>query len=252
VGAQQCCEGMSLSTHQQWADVLRAVNRPGADAHPEALLRQAVELGHDVAPDSVGCSVTTIDGDQYHTPVFSDGLALDLDRAQYQAGDGPCMFAARTKQQEHFDARTDGERYPGFAEAAVARGVGSSISLPLPNRHLAAAINIYATSPHAFNTERPRAVAALLARCVSALMSPPDLAAQPDGEPVPAAKVEAAQARARLVTDAESFLMSSRSLSRSDALALLIRRSRAEGRSIFEIAREIAGDGAAWATGAAR
>jgi hypothetical protein len=198
-----------------------------------------------VAPDTVGCSVTTIEDDRYHTPVFSDSLALDLDRSQYEAGDGPCMAAARGQRHEYFDALTDGGRFPGFTEAAVERGVRSSISLPLTGLERRAAINLYASSRYAFDAERPRAVAGLLARCVSALMAPADSAAQAFGAPVPAGKIEAAQARARLIAEAEGVLMTERSVSRADALSLLIRRSRAETRSIFDVAREVLGAGEA-------
>jgi hypothetical protein len=220
---------------------LRAISEPGTAADSGALLRQAVELGRDVAPDTLGCSVTTIDGGRYHTPVFSNGLALDLDRAQYEAGDGPCMAAARGHQQQNFDVQTDGDRFPGFTEAAVECGVRSSISLPLTGPDLPSAINIYGSSRYAFDAERPRAVADLLARCVSALMSRPGLADLAVDAPMSAGRVEAAQARAQLIADAEAALMAAgRSVSRSAALNILIRRSRAENRSIFEVAHEVA------------
>lgn len=232
-----------MKTQDQWAELLRAVTAPEQGSDSTALLRQAVELGRDVAPDIVGCSVTTLEDDGYHTPVFSDALALDLDRAQYDAGDGPCMAAAREQRHQYFDAATDGDRFPGFTEAAVDRGVRSSISLPLTGPQLPAAINIYASSRDAFDAERPRAVAGLLARCVSALLAPADGARLVGDAPAPASQVEAAQARARLVVEAESTLMTTRSLSRTDALSWLIGRSRAQNRSIFDVAREVVGAG---------
>jgi hypothetical protein len=236
---------LAVSTHQQWAELLRAISGPRPASDAGLLLRQAVELGRDVAPDTVGCSVTTIEGESYHTPVFSDALALDLDRAQYEAGDGPCMAAAREQRHEYFDSMTDGGRFPGFTEAAVERGVRSSISLPLAAIERPAAINLYASSRYAFDAERPRAVAGLLARCVSALMTPADGARQALDAPVSASKIEAARSRARLIAEAEAALMARRSVSRTDALSLLIRRSRAEARSIFDVAREVVGTGEA-------
>jgi hypothetical protein len=232
-----------VNTHQRWADLLHAISGPRSGVDPGALLRKAVELGRDVAPDTVGCSVTTIEGDRYRTPVFSDEVALDLDRAQYLAGDGPCMAAAREQRHEYFDAMTDGDRFPGFTEAAVERGVRSSISLPLTGPELPAAINIYASSRYAFDAERPRAVAGLLARCVSALMVPVDGARLVGAAPAPAGRIEAAQARSRLIAEAQIALMQRRSVSRTDALTLLIQGSRAEARSIFDVARDVVGDG---------
>ena len=229
-----------MDTHQQWAQLLRAISAPRQDSVSDALLRQAVQLGHDVAPDAVGCSVTTLEGDGYHTPISSNRLALDLDRAQYEAGDGPCMAAARTRHHEHFDATTDHHRFPGFTEAAVEHGVSSPLSLPVTGWQVPAALNLYASSRHAFDGERPQAVAALLARCVSALMAPPEEARRTVDAAVSAGEVEAARARARLIADAESALMARRSVSRTDALGMLIQRSRTEVRSIFDVAREVA------------
>lgn len=233
-----------MNSQRQWAQLLRAVSEPQAAADSDTLLRQAVELSRDVTPDAVGCSVTTLDGDRFSTPVYSGRLALDLDRAQYEAGDGPCMAAAREHRFHNFDSATDVDRFPGFAEAAVERGVRSSISLPLPlgSPGRSAAINLYGSSRYAFDAERPRAVAGLLARCVAILMSPPARAAIPSD--LPPAGLEAARLRARLIAEAEDVLMADRPLDRPAAMGLLIRRSRAEGRSIFEIARQVVVNGA--------
>lgn len=228
-----------MNTHRQWAELLSAVADPGSDKASGELLRRAVELSRDVAPDTLGCSVTTLDGDRYRTPVYSDDLALDLDRAQYESGDGPCMAAARERRDQNFDALTDGDRFPGFTEAAVERGVNSSISLPLTGPELPSAINLYAASRYAFDAERPRAVAHLLARCVSSLMARPELAELAIAAPVSASRLEAAQARAQLIAQAENALIAARPLSRSEAMNMLIRRSRVEIRSIFEVARDV-------------
>ncbi len=172
--------------------------------------------------------------------MYSDQLALDLDRAQYEAGDGPCMAAARERRRQYFDAATDGQRFPGFTAAAVERGVQSSISLPLTSADRSAALNLYATSRHAFDDERPRAVADLLARCVSVLLARAHPADRPVAyEPAQDDRLQDARARARLIADAEAVLIAGRSLSRSEAMSALIRRSRAEGRSIFEVARDV-------------
>ncbi len=238
-----------MDTHQQWAELLRAAAEPGSASDSSALLRRAVELGREVAPDAVACSVTTIDGDRYRTPVSSDSLAMDLDRAQYESGDGPCMAAARERRDHHFDAETDLDRFPGFTEAAIERGVRSSISLPLTGPELPSAINIYGSSRYAFDAERPQAVAHLLARCVAALMARPGLAELATAAPVSPDRIEAAQTRAQLIAEAEAALMAGRSLSRSQALNLLIQRSRAQRRSIFEVARDVVQAGGERAVG---
>lgn len=235
-----------ISRH--WSELVRAAADPASIEDRDALLRRAVALGHQVAPGSAGCSVTSLDGDRYLTPVSSDPLAFDLDQAQYRSGDGPCMAAAREHRFHTFDAATDAGRFPGFAEAATGRGVHTSISLPLSGTVQPAALNLYGRTPHTFDAEHPRAVAGLLARCVSAVLAAPagnavssrELTPQ---EAVPAdeppAGLAAARQRAALLAAAEAALMRAGSVSRTDALDLLMRRSRTEVRSIFDIAREV-------------
>ncbi|MDQ1742643.1 MAG: hypothetical protein QOE23_982 [Pseudonocardiales bacterium] len=233
-----------MNAQEQWRALLRATSQPAASAELAGLLQQAVRLGSQLTPEAVSCSITEMDGGNtrgvaYRTPVYSDQLALDLDRAQYQAGDGPCMAAAREQQRQNFDATVDGTRFPGFTEAAIGRGVRSSISLPLPlgSPHRSAAINLYASSRHAFEAEQPRAAADLLARCVSILLNSDD--ASRAAEKAADASLQAARARARLIADAEAVLMATHSVDRPDAMAILIRRSKAERRSVFQIAAEL-------------
>ena len=229
-----------MTAQEKWDQLLRAVSQASSDDGPDVLLQQAVQLGAEVAPDAVGCSITEIaDDDRFRTPVYSDQLALDLDRAQYHAGDGPCMAAARERQRQHFDAALHGQRFPGFAEVAVKRGVHSSISLPLSSPGRAAALNLYATSRYAFDADRPRAVADLLARCVSALLTRTGTADEPVEGPVEDDGLRAAQARALLITDAETDLMAARSMSRQAALTMLIQGSRMQHRSIFDVAGDV-------------
>ncbi len=235
-----------MNAQEKWDRLLRAASQPGAFTGLDVLLRHAVELGSEVAPDAVSCSITEIaDGNEYRTPVYSDQLALDLDRAQYEAGDGPCMAAAREHRRHYFDAELHGNRFPGFAEAAVERGVRSSISLPLTTADRSAALNLYATSRYAFDAERPQAVADLLARCVSALLARSATVALPIEEPVQDNQLQAAQDRARLIAEAQAALTASRTLSPSDALTVLIQRSRAQRRSIFAVARDVVQSGEA-------
>lgn len=231
---------MTATISRRWLELVRAAADPASIQAPQELLRQAMGLGHEVAPGSIGCSITTIDGDRYLTPASSDSLAFDLDQAQYRAGDGPCMAAAREHRFHTFDAATDGARFPGFAEAAVRRGVCTSISLPLSGTAHASALNLYGGTPHTFDAERPRAVAGLLARCVSAVLADPAPAAsRAPSEAAAPAGFAAARQRAEVLAAAEAALMRTGTVSRADALELLMRRSRTEVRSIFDIAHEV-------------
>src|SRR3712207_442711 len=127
----------------------------------ESLLQSMADLTKRVMPGEPEASVTLLIKDQPSTVVDTGPLALDLDAAQYERGDGPCLHAARTGVAvEIADTRTDG-RWPDHARRAAERGNLSFLSVPLllaGEDEYAGALNIYARTPDAFD-EASRAVA---------------------------------------------------------------------------------------------
>lgn len=227
-----------MSSQDLSARVVRAAQDPAAVADPDALLQAAMALGVDVAPGTVACSVTELAVTGNRTPVWSDRLALDLDMAQYAADAGPCLSAARTGTAELVAGPLAQSRYPDFAAAAHRYGVRSSLSLPMCDPLRPAALNLYAATPDAFSAGQTRAVAELLARCVSRL-----LPSDEPGEQSPPGSVAAAMAQRNEVRRAQDTLTAQHGLSRQEALDQLIRRSRVEGRSIHEVAEDVCGGG---------
>jgi hypothetical protein len=114
------------------------------------------------------------------------------------------------------------------------------LSLPLAGVPQPAALNLYAGTPDAFLAPASRQVADLLARCVSRLMP----WSRPGGQ-------RPGQRRRRRVgpgprrPPGPGPVTTQHQLSRVDALALLIRRSRIEARSIHDVAEDVAGGGGA-------
>jgi hypothetical protein len=202
-----------------------------------ARLHRAMQLGHDVAPGLIaGCSITELEGTRYSTPVSSDHLAASLDEAQYEAGRGPCMAAARDHQVHHLaDLRTDGQ-FDHFSSAAVAHGVLSSLSLPLDGTYRPAALNFYATSPGVFTGHRERRIAGLLARAIAARMLQSATGSR-TGSSLRVLPPEA-QARAAVVVRAQTLLAEEFG-SPEQAFCALALRSREQVRSIFDIARDV-------------
>jgi ANTAR domain len=225
-----------MDTRGDWAQILSAVAAPAAVADRNTVLRTAVMLGLDVGPATVGCSVTERVAGGFRTPLWTNPLSLVLDHAQYGAGAGPCLSATVTGRLQRLDAVTERPEYRAFATAAGQHGVHSSLSIPLPDPHRRAALNFYASVPAGFASDRTRAAAYLLARCLVALRTGTAAEAQ-----VPAGALAAAQSRRRRVEEAEQVLMSAAGLSRQAAFDLLVRRSRAQERSIFRIADDLLG-----------
>lgn len=228
-----------MTSQQKWARLLDAVSRPSAALDRDALLTEAVSLGLDVAPGSVGCSITQQLGEDYRTPVASGPLAMDLDLAQYRAGNGPCIAAARSGQHIRIKSMEAEADFPEFTAAAKRHGVQSSSSVPLLGSARPSALNLYASDPDAFDAERPAAVSSLLARCVTGLLQAGPVPPPPGEVPQLGSTVMAALAKRELVEGAQRVLMHRDGFTESAAFSWLALHSREQRQSIFEVARAV-------------
>jgi hypothetical protein len=210
-----------------WPGLFRALSDPDSMDGNEPLVQRAVLLGHEVSSGIVGCSVTEILPNGFETAAASSELAISLDLDQYRAGTGPCIFAAQTGQYRYLDMTVD-EQFREFIRAALAHGVRSSFSVPLPGTARRSALNFYADRPDALLDQRPRQIATLLGKCVARLL--PTAAPQ---QPHPAE----AQARAsgRLVRAAADRIARQQDVSAADAYHTLIDRSIGAGLSLAAI-----------------
>jgi hypothetical protein len=85
-----------VSTEERWARVVLAAQDPQSVADRDTVLRDAMEIGLGLEPGILACSVSELSGAGHRTSVWSSGLALDLDAAQYAADAGPCLASARS------------------------------------------------------------------------------------------------------------------------------------------------------------
>ena len=85
------------------------------------------------------------------TLATTDELATEIDKAQYTAGEGPCLEAAVTGEVVRVRVAEATARWPGFADAAGAAAVGSYLSAPLfVVREYRGALNLYSLADHGF------------------------------------------------------------------------------------------------------
>jgi GAF domain-containing protein len=113
----------------------------------ESVVDKVTDLASRVLPGEPVTSVTIVREGRASTVASSGPLALDLDRAQYRLGSGPCLTAATTgRRAEILDTRTATE-WTEFAARAAALGCRSLLSHPLPvQERVSGALNVYARS----------------------------------------------------------------------------------------------------------
>jgi GAF domain-containing protein len=128
---------------------IRLNNRP-----LEEVLQQFVQIAKDAVPGAGEVSNTLVRDDKGWTAAYTGRLALDADELQYERGYGPCMDAGRTGTVLLIDDTRVETRWPDYTAHVAARGVLSSLSVPLPiQTDVIGALNIYSREPSAFSPE---------------------------------------------------------------------------------------------------
>lgn len=114
-------------------------------------LRSIADLLVSVLPGCDAAGVTVrIDGD-YETAAASDDYALELDKIQYDSGQGPCLEASERSEFFQITDVSQETRWPEFCRRAAEIGFRSSLSFPLNNNGNAGALNIYSTTTNSFD-----------------------------------------------------------------------------------------------------
>jgi GAF domain-containing protein len=186
-----------------------------------------------------GCraaSITLIETARPLTVAATDDTARAVDRAQYEADDGPCLTAAREERAIWIEDITDIRQWPRFAAAAVELGVGSSLSLPLS---LAGGtyggLNLYGAAAGAFD-EHDREVASAFASQASAVVMN---AVAYWGVHEQAANLIRAMEHRAVIEQAKGILIASEGCSPDEAFDLLRRASQRENRKLRDLAAEL-------------
>ncbi len=158
---------------RQFAASLRKLaSRQGVDETLQLVVDLSIELiaGCDLA------DVMLVHPSGATTPVATDPLAVALDRAQVEAGEGPCLYVALDDDAvvRADDLETD-VRWPGFGPKAVALGVRSALSYRLylgeDRSDRIGALNLYGHAPAAFDGRAVGLGEVLAAQCATVLTS---------------------------------------------------------------------------------
>ncbi|MBN6038351.1 GAF and ANTAR domain-containing protein [Amycolatopsis sp. 195334CR] len=211
------------------AEQLAALTRVLLDATTlEQVLRQIAAAATVLVPHAEVVSVTLRDpAGQFFTPVETHGVATELDRAQYEAGTGPCVDAARPDGPAYVldqDLATT-SAWPRFSTVAARHGLGSVLSTalhpsPAPVT-LDGALNIYSHRNGITADDRHRAL--LLATHASLALARSHVAEVAQLE---AAHLRDAIASRDVIGQAKGILMARQGLTAEEAFELLRRTSQ--------------------------
>src|SRR3954470_24284931 len=115
------------------------------------VLTEIVGISRRALPGAEAVSITLIRDDKAFPAAYDGQMAMDADEMQYARGYGPCLDAGRAGELFLIADMGAEDRWPDYTRQASERGVGSSLSVPLPFQGATiGALNIYSTRAGAF------------------------------------------------------------------------------------------------------
>jgi GAF domain len=118
-----------------------------SDTTLEETLRGVAELANAAIGGSDMVGVTMLMAGRPRTAVSTDDTVSEVDDVQYRSGMGPCLETCDSRQVRRGDSAEIDDRWPAFSRAASARGIVSSMSVPLAAHHqVIGALNCYSRS----------------------------------------------------------------------------------------------------------
>ena len=199
-------------------------------------LTRVAELAVEAAPLAEFAGLTMVVEGRQRTAVFTDAESPEIDEAQYDADDGPCVDAFRHGRVNVIRSIDDEERWPEFCRAAREHGVRSTLSLPLLNASgCVGALNLYSRTPDAF-PEAAVAAAEPFATQAAALLA--NSTAYWDAHDL-GSRIQEAMYHRAVIEQAKGILMSQQGCGPDEAFELLTAASQRENVKVRDIAQRI-------------
>jgi GAF domain-containing protein len=231
--------------------MIRPVNGPGpphtraaldeighlvlAEEDSQSVLQRVVDLVKQVMPEGAEASITVLRDEMPTTAAFTGELALELDEMQYARGYGPCLEAALSGQVvEIVDGRAE-VRWPDYVPVFLARGALSSVAVPVSAAQLAAGLNVYAPSAHAFTDEDRQAIAAFAAHAGVALTN---MDALQDAREM-AENLRRAMVSRSVIEQAKGIFIERYKLTPDQAFRMLVEASMQTNRRVRDLAETL-------------
>jgi GAF domain-containing protein len=210
--------------------LLQAARDISPDLDLQATLQACVDAATAAFPeiDHAGISIAHRDG-QIETVAASGPLVGRLDQLQYDAGEGPCLFALTDEPVVTVQYAAHEQRWPRFMPAAIAEGLRSQIGLRLfTEKRLLGGLNLYSTSTDTISAETVRMAELFAAHATLAM-----------GRAQREEHLHSAIASRQLIGQATGIVMERYSMNETRAFDYLLRVSSLSNIKLRTLAREL-------------
>lgn len=216
--------------NSELADMFAGVARVlSAEESLDATLERVSRIAVEVIPGCAHAGISFVERGSVTTRAASDDLPRDIDSAQYETDQGPCLDAIREHEVVWTDDLTTEERWPDFAATAAEFGIRSMLSFRLfDGRKVLGALNLYAPRRRAFDDESRSTGAVLSAHASVAIVRAND-----------ERHLRAALESRDLIGQAKGMLMATEGMSAGEAFDRLLRSSQHLNRKLVDVAGEL-------------
>lgn len=198
-------------------------------------LQQLATLASAIVPGT-HCGITLRRNGQVATVVGSDEVAMRMDEVQYIRGRGPCLAASHEGTRIEVPDMETETRWGDYAGHAVANDIRSVVSLPLTlDGKTPGALNLFATTPHAFtdpDIARAEAFTAQAATALTILLRHVSRTVLDD-------ELREALTTRAVIDQALGILMVTRKIGAHEAFEILRHSSQTTNRKVSTIAAEL-------------
>ncbi|MDQ3767465.1 MAG: GAF and ANTAR domain-containing protein [Actinomycetota bacterium] len=188
--------------------------------------------------DFCGVSLVTkgMKGKEIKMVGATDEIAAEVDRVQYEVGEGPCLSSMADQATFKIDDISSDRQWPKFAAAAVDKGVNSLLAfvMQISDQSLAA-LNLFARKPNAFTQEDVRSGAVFASHAAYTLAN----AQTHETDQQKAQQLEEALATRGVISNAVGILMAQEGVNRDDAFSILRNTSQTLNMKLKVIAEGI-------------
>ena len=204
----------------------------------QGTLQRIVDLASSTVDGCQAAGIFVLQQSVASTAAASDQLAVEIDRLQIEAGEGPCLDAAIGGSTFYATDLLDDDRWPIFGPLAVAAGIRSVLAYAFTGDRLSA-LNLYGQLPAAFGAT-DRAQGQLFATLATlALESAEERAA---GEERAGQLSQALKTR-EVIGQAQGILMERERITADQAFDVLRRASQRLNLKLRDVARTLVDTG---------
>ncbi len=199
-------------------------------------LQRVSELTVTAVPGADLVGITMMVEGRARTAVFTDQASPEVDQAQYDTGEGPCLDAFRHGRVFRIESTAEDGPWPAFRKACADHAIRSTLSLPLVvNKEGVGAMNLYSHTERAF-PESDTVIGEAFASQAAIVLA--NAKAYWDARELSERLGEAMQSRA-VIEQAKGMLMAAQRCDEDEAFQLLVRASQRENIKLRDIAARI-------------